>query len=280
MTTSSPRAEVPAPEGATRRIEPEALAEIVAEHHAWLRGEDSGKRADLSYVDLRGADLRYANLNSADLRSAKLSYADLSSAYLSYADLRFAHLSYAKLIYANLSYADLRSANVSYADLSSADLSYSDLRSADVSYADLSYADLSYADLRSANLGYANVSYANVRSANLSYAELSYANLNAANLESVKHLPEGWLWWQGGRIGPNARMLRAVSTPDYGVRLMLGCITEPTPDELLNALEVRRADWEQSLGTERADAAFVQCRDLAEMAARFFESETTVEETP
>ncbi|EDP7447914.1 pentapeptide repeat-containing protein [Listeria monocytogenes] len=61
----------------------EDLDIIVANHKKWLRDE-GGKRADLSYANLRCADLSYANLRHADLSDANLSYADLS-----YADLNW-----------------------------------------------------------------------------------------------------------------------------------------------------------------------------------------------
>ena len=109
------------------------LNKILDNHKLWLKTNgEQGKKADLSYANLRSADLRYANLRYADLR-----YADLSYANLRYADLR----------YADLSYANLRSADLSYANLRSADLRYANLRSADLRYADLSYANLRSADL-------------------------------------------------------------------------------------------------------------------------------------
>jgi len=85
-----------------KTISEQELKNILDRHGKWLRNEEGGERADLSY-----ADLSSANLRSADLRSADLSYADLSSANLRSADLS----------YADLSYADLRSADLSYADL-------------------------------------------------------------------------------------------------------------------------------------------------------------------
>ena len=84
----------------------EELKEILKLHTLWLENDLSGKRADLSYADLRSANLSYANLNSADL-----SYADLRSANLRSANLRYANLNSANLSSANLSYADLRSAD-------------------------------------------------------------------------------------------------------------------------------------------------------------------------
>jgi uncharacterized protein YjbI with pentapeptide repeats len=80
-----------------RLISEQKLKDILYKHGKWLRNEDGGERADLSY-----ADLRYADLGSTDLR-----YADLSSTDLSYADLRSADLSST-----DLSYADLRSADL------------------------------------------------------------------------------------------------------------------------------------------------------------------------
>ena len=79
-------------------ITPERLSEILESHNKWLRGEDGGKRANLSGADLSGADLRGVNLSYADLRYADLSGADLRGANLSGADLSGADLSRAKNI--------------------------------------------------------------------------------------------------------------------------------------------------------------------------------------
>lgn len=75
-----------------RILTKEQLKEILDKHLKWLRSEEGGERANLSY-----ADLRYADLSSADLRYADLSYADLRSADLRSADLSSADLSYAKI---------------------------------------------------------------------------------------------------------------------------------------------------------------------------------------
>ncbi|EAK8454116.1 pentapeptide repeat-containing protein [Listeria monocytogenes] len=79
---------------------------ILENHGKWLRNE-GGKKADLSYANLRGANLSNADLSYANLRGANLSNADLS-----YANLRGANLSNA-----DLSYANLRGADLSYAYL-------------------------------------------------------------------------------------------------------------------------------------------------------------------
>ena len=93
----------------------EELKNVLELHAKWLRGEEGGKKADmsgwdLSYSDLRSANLRSADLYSADLRSADLRSADLRSANLYSADLRSADLRSANLRSADLRSADLRSA--------------------------------------------------------------------------------------------------------------------------------------------------------------------------
>ena len=66
------------------------LDKILENHKLWLKTNgEQGKKADLSYANLRSADLRYADLSYADLSSADLRYADLRSA-----DLRSANLDY------------------------------------------------------------------------------------------------------------------------------------------------------------------------------------------
>ena len=67
------------------KISEQQLKDILDKHGKWLRNEENGERANLSY-----ANLSYANLRSADLRSADLRSADLRSADLSYADLSYA----------------------------------------------------------------------------------------------------------------------------------------------------------------------------------------------
>ena len=112
-----------------REISAEGLKIILDKHSKWLRDEDGGERADLTFANLRYADLSYADLSHSDLSSADLSYANLNSANLNSA---------------NLSHANLNAANLSSADLSSADLRSADLNSANLRYADLSYATGQY----------------------------------------------------------------------------------------------------------------------------------------
>ncbi|MBA3622988.1 MAG: pentapeptide repeat-containing protein [Methylibium sp.] len=88
------------------------IAAILAQHAAWVRGEEGGARADLRWADLSGADLLGANLRRADMRGADLLGADLRRADLSGADLLGANLRRADMRGAYLRGADLRGANM------------------------------------------------------------------------------------------------------------------------------------------------------------------------
>ena len=138
-------------------MDEQELKNILDKHFKWLRGENGGKRANLSRADLSRANLSGANLSRANLSRADLSRADLSRADLSGADLSRADLSGADLFGANLSRADLSGADLSGANLSRANLFGANLSRADLSRADLSGADLSGADLSGANLSRANL---------------------------------------------------------------------------------------------------------------------------
>ena len=155
-------------------MDKQELKNILDKHLKWLRGENGGKRANLSGANLSRADLFGANLSGA-----------------------------------NLSGADLFGANLSGADLSRADLSGADLFGADLSGANLSRANLSGANLSGANLSGANLSGANLPGANLSGANLSRANLSRADyIEKAKNLfypiacPEigAFVGWKKARV--------------------------------------------------------------------------------
>ena len=96
------------------------LDEILRLHALWLKGQEGGKRANLSWANLNGANLNGADLSGADLSGANLRGANLRGANLSGANLSGANLRGANLSGANLSGADLRGANLSGADLSRA----------------------------------------------------------------------------------------------------------------------------------------------------------------
>jgi uncharacterized protein YjbI with pentapeptide repeats len=109
-----------------------SLLRVIAAHHAWLKGDAKGERANLGRSNLAGLNLHDANLSNAEMREA-----DLSGCNLQRANLRRA----------NLAGANLQDANLAKADLSEADLSDADLRNADLRGADLTGADLWRANL-------------------------------------------------------------------------------------------------------------------------------------
>jgi uncharacterized protein YjbI with pentapeptide repeats len=104
-------------------ITQDALNEIVRLHKLWLIGDPAGKKADLSYSDLRGSNLSYS-----DLRGSDLSYSNLRGSDLRYSDLRGSDLHGSDLRYSNLHGSDLRGSNLSGSDLHGSDLSGSNLR--------------------------------------------------------------------------------------------------------------------------------------------------------
>ena len=88
------------------------LNEVLRKHRMWLRGEEGGRRADLSGWDLRGADLSWSSLSGSDLRGSDLRGSDLSGADLSGANLSGSNLSGSDLAGANLSRSNLSRSNL------------------------------------------------------------------------------------------------------------------------------------------------------------------------
>ena len=106
------------PEGKKmKEITTEKLKDILKKHKKWLDYDEDGERADLQYVNFRGA-----NLVGINLRWANLEYADFRDADLRNANLTLANLLHANLIGANLVGADLSSADLRWAGLRDADL--------------------------------------------------------------------------------------------------------------------------------------------------------------
>jgi uncharacterized protein YjbI with pentapeptide repeats len=93
-------------------MDEQELKNILDKHFKWLRGENGGKRADLSGANLSRANLFGANLSRANLSRANLSRANLSGADLSGANLFGANLFRANLFGANLFGANLFGANL------------------------------------------------------------------------------------------------------------------------------------------------------------------------
>ena len=154
-----------------RKITEQELKEILEKHEKWLRREEDGERADLSYADLSNVDLENANLYSANLSNANLDNANLYNANLYNANLSYANLYNVNLSNANLYNANLDNANLSNTNLDSANLSYANLYNVNLSNANLSYANLYNANLDNADLSYVNLSNANLYNANLDKSE-------------------------------------------------------------------------------------------------------------
>ena len=112
-------------------MNPAQLGTALRAHKIWLNsGGQRSKRADLSFLDLRGASLNGADLPRAlfigtNLRETSLNRAVLRGAFmplcnLSGASLHDADLSDAKLMGAILCNTDMRSTGLEGADLSGA----------------------------------------------------------------------------------------------------------------------------------------------------------------
>jgi hypothetical protein len=134
------------------------LNKILAQHKRWLDSHgESGARAELSGVQLRGADLSGAQLNNAALASADLNGAKMNNADLSGADLGGANLRDAKLRRVHLIGADLGGAYLTGTDLTGANLAGAILRGADLKGANLASANLSRTYMDSADLADADL---------------------------------------------------------------------------------------------------------------------------
>ena len=118
-------------------MDAENLAEIVRSHRLWLRGEEGGKRANLTRANLAGA-----NLAGADLAGADLTHAYLAGAYLAGANLTRAYLAGANLAGANLAGANLTGANLAGANLAGANPTRAYLAGADLRGANLAGATM------------------------------------------------------------------------------------------------------------------------------------------
>ena len=135
-----------------KKISQEELKEILKKHEMWLKDEEGGERADLSYVDLKCVDLSYTNLRAANLMGINLSDSNLHNADLTCTDLRYANLTDADLTDVDLTCANLEGANLTDADLRNSNLKYNNLRCADLTDANLENADLWNANLINSKL--------------------------------------------------------------------------------------------------------------------------------
>ena len=135
-----------------RNISQEELKEILKEHEMWLKDEEGGKRANLSYVNLSNADLSHANLRVANLMGVNLSNSNLHNADLTCANLKVANLTDADLTNVDLTCANLEGTNLTDADLRNANLKYTNLRCTDLTSANLENVDLWNANLINSKL--------------------------------------------------------------------------------------------------------------------------------
>ena len=138
-----------------RVLTKEELQEIIDKHKHWLNKDCEGwesMKADLSYVDLKGADLKGVDLSYANLKGVNLRNTDLKDANLRNANLRYAKLNNAVLRSTCLNDADLSGACLIDADLCNAKLRNANISNAILRCAELRNADLSNVDLRCTNL--------------------------------------------------------------------------------------------------------------------------------
>ncbi|KAJ9430495.1 pentapeptide repeat-containing protein [Enterobacter sp. Sphag1F] len=104
---------------------------ILRAHKIWVRSEgQKGKRADLSFMDLRGAPLDNADLTRAIMIGANLQGASLNNTLLCRAFMPFADLSGTTLLNTDFSHAKLMAANLRDADMRTARLEGADLQGA------------------------------------------------------------------------------------------------------------------------------------------------------
>lgn len=186
-----------------RKITPQELATILADHKKWLEScKTIGRCADLTEADLRkaemeGADLREAKLSWADLREANLKKAHLQGANLFEAKLQMARLYDAKLQGADLEGAHLDEAKLVGAQMQGAVLQETIMTGANLIGASLKGSYIK-ADLRSAKLENTNLHGAIVNNTDLRGAVLIRANFEGADVTGVKYDREGQ--YQGIRV--------------------------------------------------------------------------------
>lgn len=117
-----------------RKISDEELREVLSLHTKWLRGEENGVRADLSWTDLNNRDLTYVNLSYASLDYAILENSDLSGSKLIHTSFYHANLKNANLSYAILNRTNFLDACLACANLEGAYVFYAVFANADINY--------------------------------------------------------------------------------------------------------------------------------------------------
>ena len=178
-------------------------------HRYYIKGDNRGVRADLSFRNLselniskhvltnavfRGANLAGTNLSECDLSGADffccdLEGADLQNATLTGADFRGANLTRAVLTYCKLQGADFSAGGASGKDntrLTEAKLGHASLCQANLKGCDLSGAELVDADLSGADLSQAMMIATELTGANLSDVKLSSTILELSRLSHAQ----------------------------------------------------------------------------------------------
>lgn len=95
-----------------KAISQEELDQIMDKHEAWLRGEKSGERADLSNLDLSYLDIHDRNLSGADFKNARLCRTDMFNSDFVSCDFRRADMESPHIEHSCFYDADMRGAKM------------------------------------------------------------------------------------------------------------------------------------------------------------------------
>lgn len=142
-------------------ITEDKLDNILEAHREWLKDNSTGKRANLSNLDLRSMYLQGKDLTSVIIVNSDLSHA-------------------------NMSYINLTNAEVSNCDLYRTNLLRSNMAGIDLCESRLSYACLSYADLTKADLSHITFTDADLYKTNLTGVSLYKTIGNGLEIKSLQ----------------------------------------------------------------------------------------------
>lgn len=156
-----------------KNITKEELDRVLENHKLWLdtKGKE-GKRADLSFTDLRKFTFSKKNLSYVNLEGACL-----VNSWLYETKLCFTNLKNSNLSGSNLEYTDLRGSNLSNSILRNVFFKGTNLKCAIFSDADLSFSTFKDVDMQ----------FSNLTNSNLYFVKLLFVNLFGANLEGANN---------------------------------------------------------------------------------------------
>ena len=205
-----------------KKIEEEEFLHIMEEHKKWLENTDTGKRADLSDIDLSDMDLSGmdfsnaymvgVNLRNSNLTGANLSNANLWQAFMFGADLTRATIEGtifqrsemhkvklneckgknacfmgACMWECEFVNAELSKAIFTFAEVCDSDFSGADLEGASFMFADLDNAVFSDTNMKKADLSFSTRHYwSDFKNADLTGAWLTDVDLDPDRLEGAK----------------------------------------------------------------------------------------------